>query len=138
MTWGVSKDYFYEEARNPFNDFLIEQAKNLGPDNDAIDPEEFSNYGNFDDLPSFNLFESYRKNLTGGSRRADYALTPGHVLISQIPKELRGEDEDVTSRRVEWLEAQVTDEDWAEYEAERIRIAQLLNEVSSKGGKEDV
>ena len=133
-----NETYFYEEARNPFNDFLIEQAKSLGPDNDAIDPEEIHNLGNFDDLPSFNLFESYRKNLTGGSRKADYALSHGYVRISKIPKELSGEDEDVTTKRVKWLESKVPDEDWAEYEAERIRIAQLLNEVSNKGGKEDV
>ena len=133
-----NETYFYEEARNPFNDFLIEQAKSLGPDNDAIDPEEIHNLGNFDDLPSFNLFESYRKNLTGGSRKADYALSHGYVRISKIPKELSGEDEDVTTKRVKWLESKVPDEDWAEYEAERIRIAQLLKEVSNKGGKEDV
>ena len=113
---GAIASYFLEEARNPFNDFLIEQAKSLGPDNDAIDPEEIHNLGNFDNLPSFNLFESFRKKLTGGSSRADYALSRGYTRIGQIPKELRGEDEDVTADRVKWLESKVPDEDWDEYE----------------------
>ena len=111
----LNKSYYYEEFRNPFNDFLIEQAKSL-PDNDAIDPEEIENLGNFDDLPSFSIFESYRKSLTGDSARAAHALSNGYVRISQIPKELRSEDEDVTSERVKWLESKVPDEDWAEYE----------------------
>ena len=111
----LNESYYNEEVRNPFNDFLIEQAKSL-PDNDAIDPEEIENLGNFDDLPSFSIFESYRKSLTGGSARADHAFSHGYVRISQIPKELRCEDEDVTSERVKWLESKVPDEDWAEYE----------------------
>ena len=111
----LNKSYYNEEFRNPFNDFLIEQAKSL-PDNDAIDPEEIENLGNFDDLPSFSIFESYRKNLTGDSARADYALSHGYTRISKIPKELHGEDEDVTSERVKWLESKVPDEDWSEYE----------------------
>ena len=111
----LNKSYYYEEFRNPFNDFLIEQAKSL-PDNDAIDPKEIENLGNFDDLPSFSIFESYRKSLTGDSARAAHALSNGYVRISQIPKELRSEDEDVTSERVKWLESKVPDEDWDEYE----------------------
>ncbi|MCY4381711.1 MAG: helix-turn-helix transcriptional regulator [Nitrospinae bacterium] len=138
QSWGSVESYFFEDARSPFLDFLIKQAESLGPDNEAIDPEEIENFGNFDDLPRFNLFEKYRKSLTGGSARADYALTRGKVRIGQIPKELRGEDEDVTSERVKWLESKVPDENWAEYEAEQIRIKKLLDEVSSKGGKEDV
>ena len=139
IDWMEVDESYYEENRNPFNDFLIEQAKNLGPDNEAIDHEEIHHHGNFDDLPSFSIFETYRrKNLTGGSARADYALTRGYGRINQIPKELRGEDTEIASKRVKWLEAKVPKEDWAEYEAEWIRIEQLLNEVSSKGAKEDV
>ena len=139
--WSGTDSYFFEEARNPFNDFLIEQAKSLGPDNDAIDPEEISNYGNFDDLPSYYLFESYRKSLTGGSSRADYALSRGYTRIGQIPKELRGEDESVTAERVEWLESKVPDEDWDEYEKRmrplREATAKIINKSLSEGGKAD-
>ena len=134
----LNESYYNEDVRNPFNDFLIEQAKSLSPNNDAIDHEEIHNFGNFDDLPSFNLFESYRKSLTGGSRRADYALSRGRVRIGQIPKELRGEDENVTAVRVKWMEERVSEEEWAEYEADGIRIAKLLEKASSKGGEEDV
>ncbi len=132
--WGGIESYFFEEARNPFNDFLIEQAKNLGPDNEAIDPEEIENFGNFDDLPIFNLFEKYRKSLTGGSARADYALSHGGIRISKIPKELRGEDEYVTSRRVKWLEEKVSDEDWDN----RLKINFDIDKSPEEGDTENV
>ena len=112
----LNESYYNQEVRNPFNDFLIEQAKSLGPDNDALDPEEISNIGDFDDLPSYRLFESYIENLTGGSNRAYYALSHGYVRIAQIPKELLGEHKDVTDKRKKWLEDKVPDEDWSEYE----------------------
>ncbi len=113
--WG---EMFEESVEgNPFSDFLKRLAGELGKENDAIDPEEihFDPETVFDHVP---LFESYRKSLSGGSARADYALSHGDIRISQIPKELRGEDKDVTSRRVKWLEEKVTDEDWGN----RIRI----------------
>ena len=111
---------------DPFSDFLIRQAEKLGRDNDAIKPAklmlssgdpETDNW--FWNVP---LFETYQKSLTGGSARANYALSRGYTRIGQIPKELRppGEDEKkdehVTSERVKWLEAQVSDEDWDDYE----------------------
>ena len=109
---GMFEDYF---ERNPFSDFLKQLAKDLGRDNDAINPKEvFFDPDGF--LNCASLFEKYRKSLTGGSARADYALSHGYTRIRQIPKELRGEDEDVTSRRVKWLEAKAPDEDWDEYE----------------------
>ena len=106
------EDYF---ERNPFSDFLKQLAKDLGRDNDAINPKEvFFDPDGF--LNCASLFEKYRKSLTGGSARADYALSHGYTRIRQIPKELRGEDGDVTSERVKWLEDKVPDEDWSEYE----------------------
>ncbi len=134
-------DSYYGDNRNPFNDFLIEQAKSLEPDNDAIDADDIHNLGNFDDLPSFNLFESYRKKITGGSRRADYALSRGYVRISEIPEELRGEDESVTAERVKRLESKVKDEEWIEYE-ERMRplreaAAKVIDKSLNEGDTEN-
>ena len=115
IDWMEVNRFYYEEERNPFSDFLTQLAEELGSENDAIDPEEihFDPETVFDHVP---LFESFRKSLTSGSTRADYALSRGKVRIGQVPKELCGEDENVTSRRVKWLESKVPDEDWAEYE----------------------
>ncbi len=128
------------QGRNPFSDFLIQLAKGLGPDNDAINHEDICNLGNFDDLPSFSLFKAFLKNLTGGSSRADYALSCGYVRLGQIPKQLRGEDEEderVVSERVKWLEAQVPDDDWAEWASIDISSFLITKESPSEGGTED-
>ena len=114
IDWMEANEFYYEEERNPFSDFLTQLAEELGPDNDAIDPGEihFDPDTLFDHVP---LFRTYRENLTGGSTRADYALSRGYVSINKIPKELRGDDEDVISRRIAWLEKEVPDDAWAEY-----------------------
>ena len=102
---------------NPFSDFLSRLAEEVDPESNAIDCEglrwDFDESG-FRDSPC--LYQTYRKSLTGDSARADYTLSRGYVRISQIPKELRGEDDDITSERVKWLEEKVPDEDWEEYE----------------------
>lgn len=114
IDWMEVDQFYYEEERNPFSDFLTQLAKELTPNNDAVESEEihFDPDTLFDHVP---LFRTYRENLTGGSARADYAVSRGYVRISRIPKELRGEEEDVTSERVKCLEAKVPDEDWNEY-----------------------
>ena len=133
-------DYFQED-RNPFSDFLIQLVGNeLGSDNDAINPEEVHFYP--DGFWNYvSLFETYRKNLAGGSGRADYALSHGYTRIGQIPEELRGEEKEVVSKRVKWLEAKVPDEDWDEYEDRmrpiRMRVAEMINESLSEGDTED-
>ena len=114
IDWMEVNEFYYEEDRNPFSDFLKQLAKELSPESDAIDPEEI----HFDPDALFNhvpLFESYRENITGNSGRAFYALSRGYVRIGQIPKELLGEDENVASERMKWLEAKVPDEEWDEY-----------------------
>lgn len=114
IDWMEADESYYAEERNPFSDFLKQLAKELGPENDAIDPDEI----HFDPDPPFNhvpLFESYRRNITGNSGRARYALSRGYVRINQIPEELRGEDKEAASKRKKWLEAKVPDEDWDEY-----------------------
>ena len=115
--WADNRDF--DEDRNLFSDFLTALAKDLGPDNDAIDHEGIRTFG--DDLPSGQIFAAYRERLTGGSARADYALSHGYVRLTQIPEHLRSEheDDDVAEDRVQWLEAQVPDDDWAEVQSRR-------------------
>ena len=136
IDWMEVDGSYYEEDRNPFSDFLKQLAKELSPENDAIDPEEI----HFDPDPFFMhvpLFETYRKSLTGGSRRADYALSRGYARIGGIPKELLGEDEDVTSKRMKWLESKVSDADWAEYKGwmDSLDISLNTDESSKEGGE---
>lgn len=115
-----------------FPGFLNELVESLG-DNDAIsvDPEMI---GCPENTP---LFKKYRERLTGGSARADYALSHAYVRLGNIPRELRGEDEERTAARVKWLEAQVPDEDWA---AENLDFLDLDLDASnsSKEGDESV
>ena len=121
----------YHEGQNPFSDFLIQQTKELGHQNDAINLGDMmisSGHPETDGwLWHLPLFRTFRERLTGERRttfggyrsRADFALSRGYVRIGQIPKHLRGEDEEedehIASERVKWLEAQVPDEDWDEY-----------------------
>ena len=105
----------YRENGNPFANFLKGLAKNLEADNGALDPADVE----FDpDLVSRGyLFPERRASLTGGSRRAEWVLSRGYARLGQIPKRLRGEGEDVARERAEWLEAQITDDEWADCEA---------------------
>ena len=130
------------EEKTPFGDFLSQLAEKVDPESDMLAHESWC-WGLFDD--EFTdppcVCETYRKKLTGGSARADYALSRGYTRIGQIPKELRGEDEDITAERVEWLESKVPDEDWEEHE-ERMRplreaTAKIINKSLSEGGKAD-
>lgn len=101
----------YDQDRNPFSDFLIKLAEELGPGNDVI---ANTSYGHF---PTWKIFPNYQEKLTGGSRRADYALARGHIRLGEIPGRLRGEDEEdnasVSAERTKWLEAKVPDQEWA-------------------------
>ena len=121
---------------NPFCNFLSQKAKDLDPDDDVLAHEDlrwaFDELGFIDS--SSDIFKTCRKNLTGGSTRADYALSHGYTRIRQIPKELRGEDEDVTSERVKWLEDKVPDEEWEKYER---WLERFNNESPIKGDTED-
>ncbi len=117
---------YFEERRNPFSDFLGRLAKDMGPQNDAIDPEKI----HFDVegsgfLHKFSLFNKFREKLTGGSSRADCALDGGYARIRNIPRELmpprRADEEDeAAAARVKWLEERIPDEDWEEYQTHRL------------------
>ena len=114
-----ANESYYAEERNPFLDFLAERAEELGPDNDAIECENMYLLGG--GLFGWRLFAAYHRRLTGGSARANYALSHGYVRLTQIPEHLRGdhEDDDVAKERAQWLEGRVPDRDWAEVESRR-------------------
>ncbi len=130
----ISDESYFDASRSPFNDFLIEQAKKLGPDNDAVNPEKIHFYpyggsleieGELEVSYEAPLFEKFRERITGGSTRADYALSRGYTRPHDIPHRLQPpnpfldegeEDESVVSERKEWLEAKVPDEDWDKWE----------------------
>ena len=131
---------YYDQDRTPFSDFLIKLAKELGPDNDAIDYHGImSALGDGGGMIGWELFPTYLKRLTGGSPRADYALSHGYVRLTQIPKHLRGEDDNqVSVERTEWLEAHVPDEDWAKRSRILDSTSLHLERSEPKEGDENV
>ena len=135
-----ANESYYEDDRNPFSDFLITLTKQLGHDNDAIDCEHMYLLGG--GLCGWRLFQTYQKRLTGGSSRADYALSRGYVRLAQIPRHLRGEDEDdehVAEERAKWLEAHIPDDDWAAVQSRRppLRLRALDLETSVSPSESD-
>ena len=130
----ISDESYFDASRSPFNDFLIKQAEKLSPDNDAVNPEKIHFYpyggsleieGELEVSCEASLFEKFRERITGGSTRADYALSQGYTRPRDIPHRLQPpnpfldegeEDESVVSERKEWLEAKVPDEDWDKWE----------------------
>lgn len=116
----------YRENGNPFANFLKRLANNIEADNGALDPAEVE----FDpDLACRGyLFPERRARLTGCSRRAEWALSHGYARLGQIPKRLIGEGDDIARERIEWLKAQITDDEWAECE-EMMAAAERLGKM---------
>lgn len=130
----ISDESYFDASRSPFNDFLIKQVKKLGPDNEAISPEKIHFFpyggsleleGELDVSHEASLFDEFRELVTGGSARADHALSRGYTRLREIPQRLQppspyvdkgDENEDVVSERVKWLEKKVPDEEWEKWE----------------------
>ena len=117
----------YRENGNPFANFLKGVAKNLEADNGALDPADVG----FDPdlICRGHLFPERRARLTGGSPRAGWALSHGYARLGQIPRRLRGEGEDAARERAEWLEAQISDDEWARCEemmARAVKLGEML------------
>ena len=109
---GFSSAYehgFDPESSNPFYDFLYELA-------DDLDPEivELDGVLNSYLLPEYSVCNGDLERLTGGARRADYALLRGYAHVADIPKKLRGDD--ASAERTAWLEDHVPEEKWEEEE----------------------
>ncbi len=141
-----NEEYFDEEERNPFSDFLGRLAKELGPQNDAIAPENIhfdADRGGFHHR--FSLFKKFREKLTGGSSRASCALDSGYARIRDIPRELmpgwtadekKDKDEAAAAARVKWLEERIPDEDWEEWEEEESKLAIAIREFEIEEEKD--
>ena len=127
LEWDDPRWEEYRKDGNPFANFLKRLAKNIEADNGALDPADIE----FDpDMVCRGyLFPERRARLTCGSRRAEWSLSHGYARLGQIPKRLRGEGEDVDRERVEWLEAQITDDEWAACEemmAAAVKLGKML------------
>ncbi len=126
LVWDDPRWEEYRKYGNPFANFLKKLANNIKADNGALDPADVG----FDpDMVCRGyLFPEHRARLTGDSRRAEWALSHGYARLGQIPKRLRGEGEQVARERTGWLEAQITDDEWAECE-EMMAAAERLGKM---------
>ncbi len=123
LEWDDPRWEDYRDNGNPFANFLKGLAKNLEAGNGALDPADVG----FDPdlICRGHLFPERRAHLTGGSPRAEWALSHGYARVGQIPRRLRGEDEEITRERAEWLEAQIADDEWAKCEEMMARAERL-------------
>ena len=138
LEWDDPRREDYRENGNPFANFLKGLAKNLEAGNGALDPADVG----FDPdlICRGHLFPERRARLTGGSPRAEWALSHGYVRLGQIPKRLRGEGEDAARERAEWLEAQISDDEWARCEemmAAAERLGKMLTGETDSGEAAD-
>ncbi len=135
LEWDDPRWEAYRESGNPFSNFLKRLAENLEAGNGALEPEDVE----FD--PDIgcrgHLFPELRERLTCGSPRAGWVLSHGHARLGQIPKRLRGEGEDATRERVNWLEAQITDDEWAACEEMMAAAVKLGKMLTGETGAED-
>ena len=83
------------------------------------------------------LFPERRARLTGGSPRAEWALSHGYARLGQIPRRLRGDGEDAARERVEWLEAQMSDDEWARCEEMMARAVKLGKMLTGETAPDD-
>lgn len=109
------------ESEGAFTAYVRDLIAETGiPEEDEIGMEAFES------MSRYSLFAEHLRNISGGSRRAEFALDKRHTTIQLIPKDLRwteGETEDVASRRLAWLEDKVPEAVWREEDA---RWAALL------------
>ena len=126
LEWDDPRWEEYRKDGNPFANFLKRLARNIGAANGAIDPADIE--FDRDTIYRGYLFPERRARLTGCSRRAEWVLSHRYARLGQIPKRLRGEGEDVARERAEWLEAQITDDEWAECE-EMMAAAERLGKM---------
>lgn len=109
------------DSAGAFTAFIRDLIGETGiPEEDELGMEAF------DSMSHYRLFGEHLQSISGGSRRAEFALDKRYTTIQHIPKDLRraeNETADVTSRRVAWLEDKVPEAVWQEEEA---RWAALL------------
>lgn len=107
--------YGESDSEGAFSAFIRGLVAETGiPEEDELGMEAFET------MSDYRLFGDRLDGISGGSRRAQFALDKCHTTIQLIPKDLRwteSETEDVASRRVAWLEDKVPEAVWQEEEA---------------------
>ena len=100
---SVPMDPFDPATSNPFADYLHHLANDLDSrsvvDTKKTDLSYGSPYGKF---PDYDICDDELDRMTNGSPDARRALETGHVRLSEIPGELKGED--TGKERAAWLE----------------------------------
>ena len=125
-TWQFNEDDLY--GVTPFADYL----RKLSDDLELPGAVRF-------DVPEVVLTEPWGaepyvvcgdelERMTGGSRKARWALSYGDVRLSEIPAELLPDK--ATERRVEWLESRLRDDLKAELERQQEAIASLARSIT--------
>ena len=99
---------FDPSAGNPFASYLSRLATDLN-NHGAVDVLDGAlRYGTpWGRFPDYNLCNADLDGMTNGSADARRALETGHVRLSEIPKELMGED--AGEKRAAWLEERLPD-----------------------------
>lgn len=122
---GFSSAYehgFDPESSNPFYDFLYELADDLDPEIVELHEVHYSSL-----LPEYSVCDGDLERLTGGTRRARYALFRGYAHVGNIPQKLRGDD--ASGERTAWLEDHVPEDKWEEEEKRHADFVDRLNSL---------
>ena len=139
-------DPFDRSTGNPFAGYLRKLATNLeSPGVVEVERDDLSYGSPWLRFPDYDLCNDEIKNVTNDSRDARRALETGHVRLSEIPEELKGDD--AGEERAAWLEERLPDiyrdlkEDQpmarlAEFVATATptEVKEVLKEVASKSG----
>jgi len=86
---------------------------------------------------AYELFASDLEAITGGDKRAMFALMRRHTTVQVIPKDMAWRDDEeaeVAAARVKWLAAKVPDDMWQE---EMTREEELLRSFDELGLQRD-
>ncbi len=121
-------EFGYDPATsNPFADYL----RHLGAKLDIEDIVEIDDddllYLAFESLPRSTVCGAELDTISGGSAAAKYALTNGHVRLGDIPEDLLSDD--ATSKRAEWLEAQLPEDASALFK--ELDLSGVLNSLNN-------
>jgi transcriptional regulator with XRE-family HTH domain len=119
---SLSNDATYNEGTdNPFAVFLSDLAQDVGP---TVSFEACP----FRGFPEYRVCPKEAGLLAGGDSELAEEILTGHLLLNEMPKELR--QIELFKERTEWVRAKVE-----EFRAEMRRMSEQRNIVRSKGGE---